>query len=93
MVRFADSPCNRRQAHTVVAYLDELADGLPHPSQTWKWGDVPLTHEALYNLKETGLIETDDVGSSREWRTSEAAWVDVRDRESDDVEYESAPVV
>lgn len=92
MVRFADSPCNRRQAHTVVAYLDELADGLPHPSQTWKWGDVSLSHECLYNLKIAGLIQPEeDVGTGRKWRTIEAVWVDVRDR-TDNVECEAAPV-
>lgn len=84
MVRFANSPVNRRQAHTVVKFLDELAVGLPHPSARWRWGYVELSHECLYNLKTTGLIEpVQDAGQGREWRATVAAWRDVRDRSDD----------
>lgn len=93
MVRFADSQCNRQQAHVIVKYLDDLASGLPHPSRAWRWGDVQLSHKCLYNLKVAGLIQPEeDVGAGRKWRTIEAAWVDVRERTADDVECEAAPV-
>jgi hypothetical protein len=84
MVRFAHSPCDRQQAHVVVGFLDELASGLPHPSRKWKWGDAKLSHECLMNLKVSGLIQPEtETGISREWRTTEAAWEDVRSRVDD----------
>jgi len=84
MLRFADAPVDRQQAHVVVGFLDELSDGLPHPSRTWKWGQTNLSHECLMNLKVSGLIQPEtDTGISREWRTTEAAWEDVRARADD----------
>lgn len=86
MVRWSDSPVDRSQAFTIVAYLDELARELPHPERQWRWGDVDLSHECLYNLKSEGLIQVAEDGRRTKWRTTLEAWQDVRARSESDSE-------
>lgn len=83
MITWKNTPLNRRQAHVVASFTDELLDtgdgsgtGVPSPAVVWKWSSVTASHECLCNLNEVGLIETSGDG----WRTTPALWRVIIDR-------------
>ena len=65
-----DQPQKTRQ--TVLTNWEDICDGLPRPTNVWRWGETPMSHQCLCNLKEAGLIEPTSV--EKHWRTTQTLW-------------------
>lgn len=57
---------------TVLTNWEDIAAGLPHPRDVWRWSETPMSHRCLYNLKEMGLIVP--ARTDKYWTTTETLW-------------------
>lgn len=64
-----DAPSlSRSNAMWLSAHAADLADCIPRPGATWRWGDVDTPHRQLCQLAERNLIEKAERTEDHRWR-------------------------